>query len=80
MGIAESIHAPRWSADLNGSFIIEDEFPDALLGALATRGFAVTRGPIGTPYFGTAQVIELRANGTLAGLADNRREDCLLAG
>jgi gamma-glutamyltranspeptidase/glutathione hydrolase len=80
MGIAESIHAPRWSADLNGAFILEDEFPDALLAALSRRGLAVRRGPYGTPYFGSAQVIELRANGTLAGVADHRREDCLLAG
>jgi gamma-glutamyltranspeptidase/glutathione hydrolase len=80
MGIAESIQAPRWSADLNGNFIVEDAFPDAVLVELGERGFAVQRGPYGTPYFGSAQMIELLANGTLAGVADHRREDRLLAG
>ena len=59
---------------------MEDRIGEELIGALIAAGFAVTRGPAGTPYFGSAQVIELRANGTLAGVADYRREDCLFAG
>jgi gamma-glutamyltranspeptidase len=77
--LAVAVDAPRWSADLQGNFIVEDSIPAAVLDALNSAGLAVRRGPAGTPYFGSAQVIELRANGTLAGVADFRREDCLLA-
>jgi gamma-glutamyltranspeptidase/glutathione hydrolase len=79
MGLADAVAAPRWSSDIAGKLIAESTIPREALEALAARGFKLEPGPAGTPYFGSAQLIEIRRNGILAGAADRRREDCLLA-
>jgi gamma-glutamyltranspeptidase len=59
---------------------MESTIPASVVETLNARGFPVATGTAGAPYFGSAQLIELRAHGVLAGAADHRREDCLLAG
>lgn len=77
--LAQAVAAPRWSSDLSGNLITESTIPASVVETLNARGFAVAAGAAGAPYFGSAQLIEVRANGVLAGAADHRREDCLLA-
>jgi len=76
---AEAVEAPRWSVGHSGELILEGSFPDETARKLQAEGLAVTLAQKPVPFFGSAQLIELRETGLLAGSADLRREDCLLA-
>jgi gamma-glutamyltranspeptidase len=71
--VAEAVEAPRWCNAEGGRFLIESEFPESVLPALAAMGHEVKRSP--DPYFyGSAKAIEYLRPGTLAGAGDHRRE------
>jgi gamma-glutamyltranspeptidase/glutathione hydrolase len=74
LSLAEAVRAPRWSWDLAGRIVIEAPFPPETAGALAARGIAATATAADLPYFGSAEVIGRRADGTLESQADFRRE------
>jgi gamma-glutamyltranspeptidase/glutathione hydrolase len=71
--VAAACEAPRWCNAQEGVFLIDSEFPETVLPALAAMGHEASRSP--DPYFyGSAKAIELLASGTLAGAGDHRRE------
>jgi gamma-glutamyltranspeptidase/glutathione hydrolase len=75
MNVAAAVEAPRWCNREfgTGNFLIEPEFPDSVVAALAAMGHAVKKRQ--DPFFyGSAKVIERFASGNLAGAADHRRE------
>lgn len=71
--VAAAVEAPRWCNAREGEFLIEGEFPEAVIGELAAMGHAVTRAP-DPYYYGSAKAIELLPSGMLAGAGDHRRE------
>jgi len=71
--VAAAVEAPRWCTAQDGRFLIESEFPESVLPALAAMGHEASRSP--DPYFyGSAKAIEILPGGTLAGAGDHRRE------
>jgi gamma-glutamyltranspeptidase/glutathione hydrolase len=71
--VAAAVEAPRWCNATGGEFLIESDYPEAVLPQLAAIGHAVKRAA--DPYFyGSAKAIELYPSGTLAGAGDHRRE------
>jgi gamma-glutamyltranspeptidase/glutathione hydrolase len=71
--VSAAVEAPRWCNARGGDFLIEGEFPEDFVPALAALGHRVTQAP--DPYFyGSAKAIEILASGMLAGAADHRRE------
>ena len=73
MEISAAIESPRWSVDMAGNYLIDDEFPDTIGAELIDRGFNVKRAS-GASYFGSSKCIEVLDNGVLCGAADYRRE------
>ena len=71
--LTAAIEAPRWSIDLGGETLLDEAYPDDVAERLAARGLPVKRAA-GASYFGSAKVIERRADGVLLGAADTRRE------
>lgn len=69
-----AVAVPRWSMERAGMPLIEPEVPDAVRVALNATGVPVTAVAAGSPFFGSAQVIERRRDGVLVGAADDRRE------
>lgn len=71
----EAIAAPRWSMDLNGDFALEPEMPPDMPELLGKRGiearFATDQQRF---FFGSAECIEVREDGVLFAVADDRRE------
>jgi gamma-glutamyltranspeptidase len=73
LDVAAAVHAPRWCNTRAGDVLLEPEFSEAAIGALAAVGHKAQRKD--DPYFyGSAKAIELPASGGLAGAADHRRE------
>jgi len=79
MSLPQAIAAPRWSTDLEGEVLIERGFGDAVLGALNGQGTQARFGESTSPFFGSAEIIERRSDGTLVACADWRREASALA-
>ncbi len=77
--LSDTVRVPRWSSDRAGAVILEDEFPDEILGALASSGIAAGRNLNNSPNFGTLQLVERRSDGLLSCVPDHRREDVALA-
>jgi gamma-glutamyltranspeptidase/glutathione hydrolase len=75
---AAAVAAPRWSMERAGMPLVEPELPDAVRVGLNAAGFPVTASPPGSPFFGSAQLIERRHDGVLIGAADDRREPVAL--
>ncbi len=73
MELTAAIEAPRWSVSLDGEFLLEEGYPEAVAAELARRGHRVAHGS-GSSYFGSAKVVEIRGDGVLLGGADTRRE------
>jgi gamma-glutamyltranspeptidase/glutathione hydrolase len=73
MDVAAAVEAPRWCNTRSGDFLVEAEFPESVLAALAEAGHKAKRRDDGY-FYGSAKVIELLASGNLAGAADHRRE------
>jgi gamma-glutamyltranspeptidase / glutathione hydrolase len=71
--VAQAVEAPRWCNTVGGQFLIDSQFPEAVLPELAAMGHTVARTE--DPYFyGSAKAIERLPSGMLAGAADYRRE------
>jgi gamma-glutamyltranspeptidase len=77
---AAAVLAPRWSMEESGKPLLEQDVPLSVHGALQAAGYTVTVSPPGSPFFGSAQVIERRDDGVLVGVADERREPFALGG
>ena len=73
MELTTAIESPRWSVGLDGSFMLEDGYPEEIAKELGRRGHTVKHGS-GASYFGSAKTIEILDNGVLTGAADTRRE------
>jgi gamma-glutamyltranspeptidase/glutathione hydrolase len=74
LSLAEAVALPRWSMDLTGGILLEDDMPQALFDAVNKLGVAGVRGAKGSPFFGSAECIERLPGGGIAAVADNRRE------
>ena len=72
-----ALDAPRWHTAGGGRLELEDGWPDALLGALAERGYAVERAT--GAVFGRGQLLVVHDEGWFVGVADGRG-DGLAAG
>jgi gamma-glutamyltranspeptidase len=77
--LSDTVRMPRWSSDRAGAVILEDEFPDEVLDALASAGIDAGRNVNNGPNFGTLQLVERRPDGLLSCFPDHRREDVALA-
>jgi len=73
MDVAAAVEAPRWCNTRSGDFLIDAEFPDSVVKALAEAGHKAARRDDGY-FYGSAKVIEILPTGNLAGAADHRRE------
>jgi gamma-glutamyltranspeptidase len=73
MDVQTAVEAPRWCNTKSGDFLIEREFPEAIVPALASLGHNAERRDDGY-FYGSAKAIELLSSGNLAGGADFRRE------
>ena len=73
--ITDAIGEPRWSLDLDGNILVEHGIDRSALGAL---GIDTTLAASTSPFFGSAEVIEVLANGVFCGAADFRREALVL--
>ena len=76
----EAVLAPRWSMEEPGTLLLEQDVPHSVHHALQAAGYHVVVSPPGSPFFGSAQVIERRDDGVLVGAADERREPFVLGG
>ncbi|MBI2821327.1 MAG: gamma-glutamyltransferase [Acidobacteria bacterium] len=74
MDLAAAVEAPRWSMNLAGEAILEASAAEQTLAELRRLGSPAQRAPSGSPFFGSAEVIEILPNGVLCGAADSRRE------
>ena len=74
MDVSEAVEAPRWSMDLEGNAILEASVAEETLAQLRRLGHRVERGAPGSPYFGSAEVIEVLPGGALCAAADWRRD------
>jgi len=73
MSLADAIAAPRWAMDLHGTdLFLEDGAPETVLDELKALGYPIRRGT--ALNFGSIKGIEVMENGTLAGVADSRRD------
>jgi gamma-glutamyltranspeptidase/glutathione hydrolase len=73
MDVAAAVEAPRWCNTRSGDFLVEAEFPEAVLVKLAEAGHKAKRRDDGY-FYGSAKAIEILPSGNLAGAADHRRE------
>jgi gamma-glutamyltranspeptidase/glutathione hydrolase len=70
----EAIALPRWSMDLVGGVLLENELPQPIFDAVNKLGIAAGRGAKGSPFFGSAECIERLPGGGIVAVADSRRE------
>jgi gamma-glutamyltranspeptidase len=73
--ISDAISAPRWSLDLDGNVLVEHGVDRSGLDAV---GIDTTLAASTSPFFGSAEVIEVLSNGVFCGAADSRREALVL--
>ena len=73
LDVQAAVEAPRWCNTKSGDFLMEREFSEELVTALAAMGHKAERRDDGY-FYGSAKMIELLASGALAGGADFRRE------
>jgi gamma-glutamyltranspeptidase len=71
--VAAAVEAPRWCNTRAGDVLIEGEFPQGIVAALASLGHKAKRAE-DAYFYGSAKAIEILDAGTLAGSADHRRE------
>jgi gamma-glutamyltranspeptidase len=76
----DAVLAPRWSMEAAGTPLLEQHVPHSVHHALQAAGYRVVVSPPGSPFFGSAQVIERLDDGVLVGAADERREPFVLGG
>jgi gamma-glutamyltranspeptidase/glutathione hydrolase len=73
LDVQAAVEAPRWCNTKSGDFLIEREFPEEMVSALARFGHSCARRDDGY-FYGSAKAIEMLDSGNLAGGADFRRE------
>lgn len=76
--VQRAVEFPRWCNTRSGDFLIENSFPQGFTGALSRFGHRAERRDDGY-FYGSAKVVELLSNGSLAAGADFRREGFALA-
>jgi gamma-glutamyltranspeptidase/glutathione hydrolase len=74
MNLWDAVAAPRWSMDLGADIVVEASIPPGSIAAATKAGISVSQASADSPFFGSAEVIELRDEGILCGAADSRRE------
>ncbi len=74
----DAITAPRWSFDLSGNILVENSMAESSLATLAQAGVRMQRIEGLSPFFGSAEAIELMDGGIMVGAADARREALVL--
>ena len=74
MNISEAVHTPRWSQGRQGEPLVEADVPDDVVATLEAAGIPVSTIEGGSPFFGSAEGIEIGSDGVLRGAADHRRE------
>lgn len=70
----EAIALPRWSMDLAGGVLLEEDMPQSICDGIKRLGINAGRGAKGSPFFGSAECIERLPGGGIVAVADNRRE------
>ena len=73
LDVQDAVERPRWCNSRSGDFLMEREFPEDMVPALAAMGHKASRRDDGY-FYGSAKAIELLPSGALAGGADFRRE------
>ena len=73
MELTAAIAEPRWSVNLGGEALLDEEYSDATAARLAELGLPTIRG-VGSSYFGSAKMMEILDNGVMCGATDTRRE------
>jgi gamma-glutamyltranspeptidase/glutathione hydrolase len=73
LDVQAAVEAPRWCNTKTGDFLMEREFPQNVVTALAGMGHKAKRRDDGY-FYGSAKMIEWLPSGALAGGADFRRE------
>ena len=73
LDVAAAVEAPRWCNTSGGDFLLEREFPEAFVPALAEMAHTARRAddPF---YYGSAKAIEILPSGNFAAAGDHRRE------
>ncbi|WP_416797615.1 gamma-glutamyltransferase family protein [Ciceribacter azotifigens] len=73
--VQAAIDAPRWRIADDGTLMVEEDLPEALVSDLCRRGHQVVRQPRWDYQFGAAQAIVRRDDGYEAG-TESRRDGC----
>jgi gamma-glutamyltranspeptidase/glutathione hydrolase len=74
MNISEAVHTPRWSQGRQGEPLVEADVPGDVVPTLEAAGIPVSTIEGGSPFFGSAEGIEIGSDGVLRGAVDHRRE------
>jgi len=74
MSLADAVATPRWSMDLAGAPVAEQSMSPDVLQAAQRLGLTLTPAEADSPFFGSAEAIELSDDGRLVGVADKRRD------
>ncbi len=72
--LAPAIAEPRWSLDLEGNVLVERGIAPEVLQDLAQAGVEARSVSGSSPFFGSAEAIEILEGGVFCGAADFRRE------
>jgi gamma-glutamyltranspeptidase len=72
--LQDAISAPRWSMDLQSACVVEETMPEDIITGARESGIEMKRAGADSPFFGSAEGIELHQDGTLTGVADSRRD------
>ncbi|MGE4240048.1 gamma-glutamyltransferase family protein [Ramlibacter sp.] len=72
--LVDAIRAPRWSMDLQSACVVEPSMPEHVISGVRAQGIEMKHTGPDSPFFGSAEGIELHDDGTLTGVADNRRD------
>lgn len=72
--LTDAISAPRWSMDLQSACVVEESMPEHIISGSRERGIEMKRASPDSPFFGSAEGIELHEDGSLTGVADSRRD------
>jgi gamma-glutamyltranspeptidase/glutathione hydrolase len=72
--VSAAIEAPRWSLNLAGELLLDEQFSQETERRLEAEYGLKTKRASGAAFFGSAKVIEIAPNGVMLGAADHRRE------
>lgn len=74
VSLEEAIAAPRWSQDLGSQAVVEDSMPQSTVEGARAFGVGLEKAQPNSPFFGSAEGIERKADGSFVGVADYRRD------